>query len=118
MQKIIIDGHGGHLCEAHLNETGIFEVGETIEEAIGKLIKNHKESGFEIKILPCSTTAYEKSGVHFPGESTCQKCGAARYMQPYPCYTCGSYEDADDNFEFKQSNECRNKELHGKRTKT
>lgn len=60
--KIIIDGHGGHLCKAQFDGTNYFAVGETIEEAIGILICSHAEEfGFEINILPCQTTAYERS---------------------------------------------------------
>ena len=66
-KKITIDGHGGHLCEAYYN--GAHEVGSTIEEAIGRLIHFHpKECGFEIDILPCSTTAYERSNVLNPND--------------------------------------------------
>jgi hypothetical protein len=62
--KIIVDGHGGHLCEAHLEGTTYFEVGETIEEAVGSLVRFHAEHfGVDIEILPCQTTAYERSGV-------------------------------------------------------
>lgn len=64
MVAITIDGHGGHLCEAHLDGTGIWETGETVEEAIGRLIRIHPvECGVDITILECSTTAYERSGI-------------------------------------------------------
>ena len=57
--KITIDGHGGHLCEAWLDGTGIWETGISIDEAIGRLLRYHpQECGVEIKILPCETTAY------------------------------------------------------------
>ena len=59
--KIIIDGHGGHCCEAYLDGTGIWEIGYTIEDAVCRLLR-HPECGVEIEILPCSTTAYERSG--------------------------------------------------------
>lgn len=61
--KITIDGHGGHLCEAHLDGTSYWVVGDTIEDAIGMLIRKYpKECGVELEILPCSTTAYDRSG--------------------------------------------------------
>jgi hypothetical protein len=107
MQKIKIKGHGGHLCEAWLNETVIMEIGDSIENAIGKLIKNHPECGFELEISPCSTTAYTTSGISLPGEVKCPKCNSIRYNSDYPCYKCGSYEDADNNFILKQSEECK-----------
>lgn len=109
MQKIKIKGHSGHLCEAWLNETGIMEISDSVENAIGKLIKNHPECGFQLEISPCSTTAYTKSGINVPGEVRCPKCNAARYVDACPCYTCGSYEDSDKNFVFKQSDQCKSK---------
>lgn len=49
------------MCEAHLEGTSYFEVGETIEEAIGFLVRLHAEQcGLEIEILPCQTTAYDR----------------------------------------------------------
>jgi hypothetical protein len=59
---IYISGHGGHLCEAWLGETCIHEVGNTIEEAIGRLVrKNPEKFKLKIDIYPCETTAYERS---------------------------------------------------------
>jgi len=61
--KITIDGHGGHMCEAHCPGTKM-SVGSSVEEAIGSLIRSNPELfGIEIEILPCSTTAYERSGL-------------------------------------------------------
>ena len=110
MQIIKIKGHGGHLCEAWLNETKIMEISDSIENAIGKLIKNHPECGFKLEISPCSTSAYIRSGIDLPGEVKCPKCNAVRYVPAYPCYICGSYEDADNNFVFKQSDQCKFKQ--------
>lgn len=59
---IYISGHGGHLCEAWLGETCIHEVGSTIEEAIGRLVRNNPEKfKLKIDIYRCETTAYERS---------------------------------------------------------
>jgi hypothetical protein len=60
--EIEISGHGGHLCEAWIKGTGIFEIGETIEQAIGRLVRRYPDKfGVEITIHDCQTTAYDRS---------------------------------------------------------
>lgn len=58
--RIVINGHGGHLCEAYSDN--YHEVGETVEDAIGNLVLLHpQEFGVDVQITDCSTTAYERS---------------------------------------------------------
>lgn len=59
-KKITVDGHGGHMCEAFFD--GDYAVGHTIEEAVGLLvIKNQKHFNTEVNVLPCQTSAYDRS---------------------------------------------------------
>lgn len=64
MIKISITGHGGHCCEAWAEGGGsiYFAVGYSIEDAIGRLVKEHPEYfGVEIEVdHSVSTTAYER----------------------------------------------------------
>ena len=61
-KKIVIDGHGGHLCAAYLPDRGMHAVGDTIEQAIGRLVRENKEEfNVSVQILPCETTAYDRS---------------------------------------------------------
>lgn len=63
MIKIEISGHGGHCCEAYSDNH--MEVGQTIEEAIGRLITMHPEDfGIEINLYDCQTTAYNRSSYY------------------------------------------------------
>ena len=73
MQKITIDGHGGHLCEASIFLDGkLFRtIGNTPEDAIAELLSLvDLEGTVEIDILPCETTAYSRSKI-FIEEDDC-----------------------------------------------
>lgn len=86
--KITISGHGGHCCEAYLN--GCMEIGYTINDAIGQLIRNHpKECGLDVEILPCSTSAYERSFVNEQGkEMVGEELQEALYKEYGEAYIC------------------------------